>query len=150
MMAHPQPEWIAEDDLAAALGMDREKLRLARATLPPEDVDLDGPWVVWKKSAATAWAADQGLQFPMEQKPTPELLRVASKSCGPQGYHFPNRRIIKALRPNGELVTVRVADSSKYVERLRNGQPMEFLAIPSRHGAEWVLVGREPRYRGGW
>jgi len=142
--------WIAEDDLQRLLNVDREKLREAREKMAGGEVDTDGPWVVWKKSAAARWAAQEGLTLPDGALETPERLTVVSKSCGGQGYHFPNKNIIKAKRENGEVVVVRVMDSSKYTDRLRTGGPMEFLAVPSKHGAVWVLTGREPRFRGAW
>lgn len=153
MRPHTKPEWVAEDDLATELGMPRSVLQQAREQLAPEDVDRDGPWVIWKKTAATAYAAAQGLTWPPPDavaQPEEELTVDSSPREAWGGYHFPNRHIIRARRSSGELVNVRVVDARKYTTRLKNGAPMTFKAKRSDTGPEWLLVGREPRYRGAW
>lgn len=144
-------EWVAEDDLATQLNVSREVLLAAREKMAAEDVDKDGPWVVWRKTAATAFAAAAGMTWPADEKsaPSDELVTVASTPRA-GGWHFPNPRIVKARRGNGELVDVVVMNSSKYTTHLRTGEPMTFRARKSSSGSHWTLVGREPRYRGGW
>ena len=150
-MPEIQFEWVAEDELATQLNVSREVLLAAREKLAVEDVDKEGPWVVWRKTAATAFAAAAGMTWPVVEKTAPadELVTVASAPRG-TGWHFPNPRIVKARRASGELVDVVVMNSSKYTTHLRNGAPMTFRARKSPSGAHWTLVGREPRYKGGW
>jgi hypothetical protein len=63
-------------------------------------------------------------------------------------YHFANRFLIQARRPNGEVVYVRVPDSSKFTTRLVSGHPMTLLA---RWDADqWHLAQRAPRFKGRW
>ena len=158
MSPHTHPDWVAEDILATELAVPRSVLQQARNLLPMGDVDKDGPWVVWKKSAASAFAASLGLAWPppeaagdspQKNPPEPEELAIASEPRG-DGWHFPNHRIIRARRANGAIVDVQVMDSSKYSTHLRTGTPMIIKAQPSTSGPHWVLVGREPRFKGAW
>lgn len=158
MRPTPHPDWVAEDDLATELNVPRSVLVLGRRELlATAEVDSDGPWVVWRKTAATRFAASLGLVWPAvattepakKTAPAPEELTVVSAPRG-DGWHFPNHHIIRAQRANGEQVDVQVWDSSKYTTHLRTGEPMKFKALPSPAGLHWVLVGREPRFKGGW
>lgn len=148
--------WVSEEQLATELNVARELLRAMRPTLSEADFTLCGNTVAWKKTAATAVALSLGLTWPTlpdedptakKPAPQPELLTVSSEPRA-GGHHFPNPRIIRARRANGAEVEVSVMDSSKYVTRGRDGQPMTFLAAPSTNGPHWCLVGREPRYPG--
>ena len=153
MRPHTLPEWVAEETLATELGLPRTLLQEARERLAPEDVDRDGPWVIWKKTAATAFAAAQGLTWPppaAPARPEEELIVTSLPREAWGGYHFPNRHIIRAKRATGEQVNVRVMDPRKFTTTLKNGAPMKFRAGQSESGPEWLLVGREPRYRGQW
>jgi hypothetical protein len=147
-------EWVAEDDLATQLNVDRAVLLEAREKMAADDVDKEGPWVIWKKTAAAKFAVSLGLVWPAvesaEKTPPAERVTVFSAPRGVNGRHYPNPRIITVLRANGERVNVLVMDSSKYLTRLRSGEPMTFLARQSTSGSHWVLVGREPRFRGAW
>lgn len=151
MRPTPTTDWVAEDDLATELNIPRDVLQTAREKMPPADVDRDGPWIVWKKSAAAALAQSLGLEWPPAQKNAPagETLTVASAPRN-GGFHFPNPHIIRARRATGEVVDVEVKDSSKYTTHLRTGEPMAFQAQRSTAGNYWLLIGREPRYKGGW
>lgn len=144
-------EWIAEEDLAEQLNVSRETLRSARLELAHGEADEEGPWVVWKKTAAARFAAGLGLQWPPATASEPEeaVLTVAS-APGAQGRHFPNPRIIRARKPDGTLVDVLVMRASNFTPTLRDGSPMTFRARRSPHGPHWQLVGREPRFRGQW
>lgn len=158
MMPNLPNDWVSEDALATELNVPRELLRSLRPTLAAEDVGVFGHVVGWKKNAAAVVARSLGLTWPPvddagtpQQKTAlePEVLTVAS-TPREDGYHFPNRRIIRAQRSNGTVVDVQVMDSSKYVTTARNGQPMTLRAVPSTSGPHWLLVGREPRFRGAW
>ena len=61
---------------------------------------------------------------------------------------FGNQQIIQAKRKNGEIINVRVGDSSNFRLRLINGEPMVFPATKEKYG--WVLKGRPPRAPGRW
>lgn len=154
MLPNIPNDWVAEEQLATELNVARELLRSLRPTLAEADFALFGHTVAWKKTAAALVARSLGLLWPPaadapEQKtaPEPETLTVASEPRA-DGWHFPNHRIIRARRPNQELVEVQVMDSSKYVTRGRGGQPMTLRAQPSTSGPHWILVGREPRFKG--
>lgn len=158
MMPNIPTDWVAEEQLATELNVPRELLRSLRPTLAEDDFALFGHFPAWKKNAATAVALTLGLVWPpalpegataQKTAPEPETLTVASEPRG-DGYHSPNRRIIRARRDNGELVDVQVMDSSKYVTRGRDGQPMKLRAQPSTSGPHWLLVGREPRFKGAY
>jgi len=149
-------DWVAEETLATELNVPRELLRSMRPTLAEVDVMLFGNVLAVKKDAATTIALTLGLIWPSTGVTTEktaqsqiEELTVASAPRG-DGWHFPNKRMIQARRANAELVDVLVMDSRKYVTLLRTGQPMTFRAAKSTNGPHWVLVGREPRFRGQW
>lgn len=151
-------DWVAESTLATELGVPRDLLRSTRPTLAESEFALFGNVVAWKKTAArrvarTAFALEWPVEDAADKKTAPiipERLVVTSAPRVASGHHFPNPRLIRARRATGEQVDVLVIDSSKYVPLTRDGKPMEFLAKPSATGAHWVLVGREPRWRGAW
>lgn len=155
MMPNIPADWVAEETLATELNIARELLRSLRPTLPESDFALYGHTVAWKKTAATGvalslgliWPVPDGQPAPQKTAPVPEILTVHSEPRG-DGYHFPNHRIIRARRESGAVVDVQVMDSSKYTTHTREGQPMRFRAQPSTSGPHWVLVGREPRFKG--
>jgi hypothetical protein len=156
MLPELPTDWVSEETLSADLNVPRELLRSLRATLTDSECCHFGAVVAWEKKAATTCAQALGLRWPVvevdtmkKNAPVAEVLTVYSTPRS-DGYHFPNHRIIRALRANGEAVDVSVMDSSKYVTRLKNGQPMTFQAVPSTSGPHWLLVGREPRFTGQW
>lgn len=168
-MAKPlNEEWIAEEELARLLGVNRSVLREARPSLGSGEVDLRGNVLYWQKKVATATAARLGLATTaLENKkngadagaaatakangeePLGELMTVASVP-GPGGYHFSNHFLIRARRANEEVVVVRVKDSRKYRPQGQNGKPMTLRAVPADEGTWWVHVGREPRFVGAY
>lgn len=149
-------DWVAEETLATELNVPRELLRSMRPTLAEAEFKLFGNVVALKKNAATTIALSLGLVWPSpfepEQKTAPPVAEELTVESAPRGdgWHFPNHRMIRARRTNAEIVDVMVMDSSKYVTHLRTGQPMTFRAAKSTSGPHWVLVGREPRYKGQW
>ena len=153
MMPPNNDEWIAEHDLARQLNVTRDLLMAHRSTFEGE-VDRNGPWVVWKKTAATRFADSLGLTWPLaDQKNSAESrIEVLTVASTPRfnGFHFPNPRIVRCRRVTGDLVDVQVMDSGKYTTHLRTGDPMTLRAQPSTSGTHWVLVGREPRAKGMW
>jgi hypothetical protein len=151
-----QEDWISEEEIANALNIQREKTRAARPQLGPGEVKEEKKVVLWLRSTAVAFARSMGLDWPFEKKPAAvapgldiEELTVVSRPMA-NGWHFGNRQLIRAQRPNGELVIVRVADSRKYMPQLANKNPMKLKAVPATSGQWWIHVGREPRYAGIW
>jgi len=147
-------EWISEADAAKRLGVERKRLRAARAAAPDQVQHQEGGAWVWLASGLAAVAEKMGLTLPPASEknappPAEETLTVVS-SPGPQGSHFPNPLVIQARRASGERVYVRVRESRKYLPRLRDGRPMTFAARRSEAGNWWVPAGREPRWPGMW
>lgn len=64
--------------------------------------------------------------------------------------HFPNPNVIRARRPNGEVVYVRVSSSAHFVPKTADGTPMTLTARLDGEPAIWCLVGRCPRWVGRW
>ena len=142
-------EYINENDLIAQLGVCRQKLRKMR----PEGFVLhDSDGALWPMADATQLAIQMGVELcdPEKNAPEIEILTVASIRRGNDGRHFPNKNIIMARRPCGEIVTVRVINSSNFQPTLRiTGSPMTFRAKKSS-GNWWQFMGKEPRYPGQW
>ena len=151
-----QPELVPEDVLADRLAIPVKKLRAQR----PPGVVVTHAGVFWPLALAQTLAAGAGLVLTLPEKIAPpsevEELVVASIARGADGRHFPNKTIISAQRTNGQLVLVKVVDSSKYRQTLRDatgkpkGRPMILKARPPQDGNVWSLVGREPRWPGQW
>lgn len=164
-MANTEPnntDWIPEEEIAQQLGIEREKIRAARPHLGPGAVSMMGKVIYWTRTAAAELAQRLGLPASIAEKtpaapavkenapaPEGEELTVFS-GPGPGGWHFPNRNLIKAKRPTGEIVVVRVLDSRKYLPKDRFGKPMVMRAKQATSGTWWVLIGREPRFPGIW
>lgn len=142
--------FISEEVLAHRLNITREKLRPLR----PQNARTTGGTVEWPWADAETVA--KHLKLPLGA-PTPEKTpedggEDLTVESSPQrdGYHFANKFLIQAKRKNGEVVTVRVLDSSKYVKATRAGKPMELRAMKAAGGNWWLLTGREPRWKGVW
>lgn len=140
-------EFIAEDLLAKRLGMSREAVRALR----PKKTRAKGNNIEWPLDEAHRLAMLLNLELPNEGagEPAGEVLTVTS-DAGRDGWHFANHNLIKARRQDGEEVIVRVVDSKKYAPLLKGGQPMVVRAKKSEMGNWWMLLGREPRWKGMW
>lgn len=145
-------QWIAEEVIAKKLGLDRDRAR----DLRPTSAKKIGREIYWPRADAESVA--NGLKLSLaEASATPpgepesaergEELTVVS-SPGVDGFHFTNRHLIRCARAEGELVVVRVVSSQKYTPRLQDGQPMRLRAEKAPEGNWWILVGREPRWKG--
>lgn len=145
------PERISEAELAKQLGVPRAALRGER---PQADVGAIGKLVSWTKKAAMELANRLDLDPPIAEKTPPhdvgEMVTVCSTVRLPGGRHFPNARLIQAVRENGEKIFVRVASPSRYAPTLRDGAPMRFRAVPAHGGNWWILLDREPRFIRQW
>lgn len=139
------PSFISEELLAQRLGMDREQLRKMR----PRAAQKNGASVQWPWAHAEAVATGLGLTLAAVEVDGVEVLTVAS-SPGASGWHYPNHHVIQARTGAGELVVVRVVDSRKYVPKTGKGEPMTLQARRAAEGNWWLLVGREPRWKGVW
>lgn len=140
-------EFIREDVLAKRLGMNRDDLMAMR----PKNSRTKGGAIEWPLEEAHQTAQILNLELPdeLDQKMPGEIVTVCSAPAR-DGWHFGNHLLIKARRQNGDVVTVRVVDSKKYAPTLRGGQPMVLRARASEAGNWWLLVGREPRWKGMW
>jgi hypothetical protein len=145
-------DWISEDELATQLNVDRDKIRAQRLHLDACEVMRHGQTVIWLRTAAARVATQLGLGAAFPEKSAPDDTEELAVASGPgaDGYHFAQHHLIRARRSDGELVVVQVLDSSKYVPRMQNGQPMVLRAKKSHAGNWWLLVGREPRFVGRW
>lgn len=151
-------EFIAEELLAQELGVDRERLRKIR----PAAVLVNKNIIQWPVAAAMAAAQQLGIEWePAPQKnaangspdaaaTTKEEDLTVTSVPGVSGHHFGNKNVIKARRTNGEIVIVRVVSSKNYLPKTRAGAPMVLRARPAAEGNWWVLVGRDPRWKGVW
>jgi hypothetical protein len=155
------PEWISEEELADLLNVPREKIRAERQQLTASEVSKKGNVIFWQRSAAERVAAKMRLQLPQKNTPPTEgtvpnqndgveELTVVSQPMRPNGPHFGNPFLIKASRPNKEVVVVRVLHSHKFLPKLHDGTPMVLKAKQSSAGNWWQLIGREPRFPGRW
>ena len=164
----PAPTFpVSENDLHTRLGLPRSWFRDVRKSglnglqwVRGVDWHGDNKGVFWTEKAAAEVARAVGAPEPDKAAPAPdpevETLTVHSQPQrplrGPGGvilrYHFGNPRIIEARRGNGELVYVRVPDSSKFTTRLVSGEPMTFLARKTSDG--WLIDQRAPRWPGRW
>lgn len=158
MPTQPDNEWIPEEQLADELGVPREKIRAERPYTGPGEVTKRGNVILWLRSARERVAAKLGIT--LQKNTAPELsaalkddaeeLTVCSQPVRNGGPHFGNQNLIKATRPNGEVVVVRVLHASKFMPKLRSGEAMTFKAKKADAGNWWLLTGREPRFPGQW
>jgi hypothetical protein len=159
----PPDQWIPEEEIATLLNVPREKIRAQRPHLNAGEIKTKGNVISWLRSAGERVAATMGLQLaPVNATPESaqknaaapddgiEELTVWSQPMRSNGPHFGNQFLIKATRPNQEIVVVRVLNSSKFLPKLRTGQPMTFKAKKAAAGNWWQLCGREPRFPGQW
>lgn len=73
--------------------------------------------------------------------PLKEELTVANSS-------YPNRKIILAVRANGEKVMVRVGSADNYRVLDHKSRPMKVHAYCVQ--GRWTRAGRDPRFPGRW
>lgn len=155
LMEHLNGDCITEVALSELLGISRPALRARRQKMADFPVQpVDGRPTMWPRGLAMKVARDLGLQLPeipkAEAPQVGEIVTVASKPVA-HGRHFLNPNVIQVKRENGELVYLRVVDSSKYLPHLRGTtKPMTLRAAPSPSGNWWTLLGREPRFVGAW
>ena len=147
-------ELITEEELANRIGVNRGVLRAFR--VQALGGTGDGFWLRIKRvihyTEQGAQRALEHIKSGLSQDVTPDDKKLLK---GPlretvtfMRGGFDNRQIVQAKRKNGELIHVRVHDSSNFRLRLINGEPMRFPAIKEKYG--WVLVGRPPRQPGRW
>ena len=169
MSATTEERWIPEDELAKALGVDRDQVKRQRPYAPTGGVRVHGKAIEWNAEAIRALEAALKLPHvipPKNAAPTSSAARgepVQPGSASPDGIeelavasspsangrHFANPNLIRCKRANAELVLVRVMDSAKYQPTLWNSaEPMMVKAKKSPAGNWWELIGREPRWRG--
>jgi len=145
-------EWIAENDVRKALNVRRPVVREAR----PVTHTTHGNEIVWLKKDAVAFALSLGLDasaFEKSAAPAADGTEELTVASVPRegGWHYGHHHLITARRAvTGELVTVRVVDSRKYVPMHKDGTLMKLKARRVMGGNWWELVGREPRWKGVW
>lgn len=136
---------IPEADLATTWRVPRQRLREIRKKLAAGEALTTPEGVLWLPAAALRVAQELGLAWTpgAVAEPEPgEVLTVVRPAANPN--------IVMCRRKNGEEVAVRVVTNTKYVPKLTNGTPMTLRAQKSPAGNWWVLMGREPRWRGVW
>lgn len=141
-------EWVDESELARRFSVDREVLRDARLEMPADLTRLKKRVVQWSDEAVSLWVEKNGLPqpAPFEARSGVELLTVCSVP-GPSGMHYGPHHI-KARRASGEVVVVRVLDSTKWRTVTNTREPMTFPAKKS--GGHWWLPLKQPRWTGVW
>lgn len=141
-------KFVSENELAKAWRVDRSAMRKARRCLRGGELKKTPDGFQWAVAAAERVAGELGLVWKhpdtSAEKNAPEIETLAVVRAAV------NPLIVICRRANGEEVPVRVADNSKYVPRLADGRPMVLQARKSHAGNWWLLVGREPRWRGVW
>jgi hypothetical protein len=135
---------VSEEDLSARLGVDREKIKNAR----PAHVVRVGNAICWLQDDAQKFAERIGLPLVPPALEDKVLLTVYSNP-GPNGFHY-GKHNIQAKTPAGEIVNVRVTDSSKFRQKLQNGEPMRFWAVRCVGMPHYLLASREPLRPGIW
>lgn len=159
---------IPESDLVHRLGVSRNTVRGFRSKDSPIQLLRDVHWVLagrsvmWSAEGATFLAT--ALQLPARENPVPkseappvETLTVTSRptrQIGPDVYHFGNRQLIRARRPGGDEVFVRVPDSSRFTTHLAcrgpAGELIPMTILARFDGTAWQLAQKAPRWRGRW
>ena len=69
-------DWIAEEDLARQLGIERERIRAERPTLAAGEFTQQGRAIVWLRTAAVRIANRLGLELPAKKNPPPTPRQV--------------------------------------------------------------------------
>ena len=143
---------ITEEELSKKLGISREsvaghrKRNLARG----EDWRKAGRVIVYTVKGAERMVKAVGITIPPDEQKalTEPPSGNGEETLTFQQGNFPNRRIIRATRPNGQLVNVRVKSSENFTPKDHRGEPMTFPA--RQEGGIWVITRPTPRWRGKW
>ena len=143
---------ITESELSQKLGISRESVagHRKRNLTRGEDWRKAGRVIVYTEQGAERLIKLVGLTIPSDEK---KALTEPPSGNGEETLtflqgNFPNRRIIRARRPNGQLVNVRVTSSENFTPKDHRGEPMTF---PARQdGGIWVITRPTPRWRGKW
>jgi len=150
-MSDMTTEWIAEDELARQLNVERGILKKMRPSLPAGSLTSEGRRVMWSQEAASVAATTVGLSYGLHEKnAATEPASAREVEVLTVVRNFPNPRVIQARRASGEVVTVRVSNGLKYLPKLRDGKPMTLRAYYSPADNCWVREGRDPRFVGVW
>lgn len=143
---------ITEAELSKKLGINRESVaaRRKRFLTRSEDWYKAGRTIVYSKIGAERLIKTVGVSLPVKEE---KALTAPSNGHSEEMLTFiqggfPNRRIIKAKRKNGELVMVRVKSSENFTSKDHRGEPMTFPA--RQEGGIWAIARPTPRWRGKW
>jgi hypothetical protein len=143
---------VAESELSARLVFSREavaghgKLNLTRG----KDWHKARRVIVYAEKGVERLFQVVGVLMPPDEK---ESLTAPSNGHSEEMLtfiqgRFPNRRIIKARRPKGVEVYVRVRSSENFRSTNHQGEPMQFPA--RQENGVWVIARAWPRRPGKW
>jgi len=143
---------ITEAELSKKLGISRESVagHRKRNLTRGEDWRKAGRVIVYTVQGAERMIKTVGITIPPDEQKAltePPSNNGEERLTFRQG-NFPNRRIIRATRPNGQLVNVRVTSSENFTPKDHRGEPMTFPA--RQEGGIWVITRPTPRWRGKW
>jgi len=144
---------ISESELSKKLGITRESIagHRKRNLNKGKDWRKAGRVIVYTQEGAERLMDVVGCVISTDEK---ETLTEQNKSKNEEILTFiqggfPNKRIIKAKRKNGELVMVRVKTSENFRPTDHLGNPMTFPADLDG-GNVWNIARSLPRWPGKW
>ena len=143
---------LTEAELSQRLGVNRAAItsHRQRHLVRGEDWSKAGKVIVYTEKGAERLLEWVGVDVPpAEEKPLTESTRgQGEETLTFEQGRFPNRRIIRASRQNGESVFVRVKSSKNFRPSDFRGNPMSFPA--RQESGVWVITRALPRWPGKW
>lgn len=132
-------EFVAENELATALGVPLERLRAVRMeAVEPSETKKEGRRVLLSRMAVDRVS---------ELLRCPEVVLEKKEEGGAVAARVAripvNPRIVFARLDSGEEIRVRVRDSKKFVVGM-------MLKARAGDGGVYLLEGRGPRFKGRW
>ena len=143
---------LTEAELSQRLGISRPAIAAhrQRSLVRGEDWRKEGKYIVYTKIGSERLVEWASVNIPPdEEKPLTESTRgQGEETLTFEQGRFPNRRIIRASRQNGESVFVRVKSSKNFRPSDFRGNPMSFPA--RQESGVWVITRALPRWPGKW
>jgi len=145
-------ETVTEAELSQRLGISRPAIAAhrQRSLVRGEDWRKEGKYIVYTKIGSERLVEWAGVNVPPAEEKTltePPSNQDEETLTFVQGK-YPNRRIIRASRQNGESVFVRVKSSENFRPNDFRGNPMSFPA--RQESGVWVITRALPRWPGKW
>jgi hypothetical protein len=137
--ASKEAEFVAENELATALGVPLDRLRAVRMeAVEPSETKKEGRRVLLSRMA---------VERVSELLRCPEVVLEKKEEGGAVAARVSkvpmNPRIVFARLESGEEIRVRVRDSKKFVVGM-------MLKARAGDGGVYLLEGRGPRFKGRW